>query len=196
MKTTTKPSGGIPPIVSLLGFGLLVGVAVAMGNKTPATETAFEDYAEPETTATPLNTTLILKLGSRGAEVKKLQSLMGISADGIFGVVTQSTLFKLKGVNQTSIKQFLSTPFINQNILKVGTNVMAKNKLGTPIYNAIAKADTSYYTTYKVEKTIPYGREVGKIRSANPAGNWYAVYYDTFFGTEVGFVKAVDVEKF
>lgn len=195
MTTTTpkKHSADIPGYVSLGGFALLGLIAYAMGNKK--VETPIEDYTEPDPTAPPLNTALILKIGSRGDEVKKLQSLMGISADGIFYTQTEATLLKLKGVRQISIKQFLSSPTINQNILKVGTNVMAKNKLGTPIYNAIAKADTSYYSDYKIEKTIPYGREIGKIRSANPAGNWYTVYYSTFFGTEVGFVKAIDIEK-
>jgi hypothetical protein len=198
MKPTTKPSAGIPGYVSLAGLAFLGYVAFAMGNK-PKDNTVTEDYTEPDPTtpnATPLNNNLVLKLGSKGAEVKKLQSLMGITADGIFGIITQGILMKLKGVNQTSIKQFLSTPTINQNILDVGTNVMAKLKSGTPIYEAIAKVDTSYYSTHKIVKTIPYGRKVGKIRSSNPAGNWYAVYFDTFFGTEVGFVKATDIEKY
>lgn len=184
------------PITSLLGVGLAVGVYAYMFKKKKV-ETPIEDYSDP-TIPIPvtLNQSLILKLGSKGSEVAKLQSLMGVVADGIFGIITETKLYKLKGVRAISIKQFLSSPTINQNILKAGTNVMARLKLGTPIYNAIAKADTSYYSDHKVVETIPYGQEVGQIRSANPAGNWYTVYYSTFLGKKVGFVLATDIEKY
>jgi hypothetical protein len=183
------------PIVSLLGVGLLAATYYTMFNKK--VETPIEDFTDP-TIPIPatLNQTLVLKLGSRGAEVIKLQSLMGVNADGIFGTITEAKLYKLKGVKAISIKQFLSSPTINQNILKAGTNVMARLKLGTPIYNAIAKADTSYYSDFKIVKTVDYGQEIGQIRSANPAGNWYTVYYPTFLGKKVGFVKATDIEKY
>jgi len=194
--TTTKPSAGIPGYVSLAGIALLGYVAFSMVNQPKAEETPLEDFEIPSSpTATPLNTTLVLKFGSKGVEVKKLQYYMGITSDGIFGTQTEAQLYKLKGVRQISLKQYLSFPTINQNILKLGTSVMAKLKTGTPIYNAIAKADTSYYSEYKIEKKIPYGQEIGKIRSANPAGNWYTVYYETFFGKAVGFVKSTDIEK-
>jgi hypothetical protein len=183
------------PIVSILGVGLLAATYYTMFRKK--VETPIEDYTDP-TIPIPasLNQNLVLKLGSRGTEVTKLQSLMGVTADGIFGIITEAKLFKLKGVRAISIKQFLSSPTINQNILKAGTNVMARLKLGTPIYNAIAKVDTSYYTDYKVVKKVDYGQEVGQIRSANPAGNWYTVYYPTLLGKKVGFVLATDIEKY
>lgn len=200
MSTTTKKySADIPPYLSIAAIAVGLGI-IFLGKKQPTgDETTTEDESVPtgSTTAVPavLNTNLTLKVGSKGAEVKKLQSYMGISSDGSFGPITEARLMKLKGVKQISLKSFVNSPTINQFILKIGTMVMAKNKMGTPIYDAIAKADTSYYSNHKVEKTIPYGREVGKIRSVNPAGNWYAVYYDTFWGQKVGFVKATDVEK-
>lgn len=184
------------PIVTVFGVGLLA-VATAIAFRKKKVETPIEDFSDP-TIPIPasINQNLVLQFGSKGPEVVKLQTLMGINADGIFGAITEAKLYKLKAVKKTTIKQFLSTPTINQNILKAGTSVMAKLKLGTPIYNAIAKADTSYYSDYKVVKKVDYGQEIGKIRSANPAGNWYTVYYSTFLGKAVGFVKATDIEKF
>jgi hypothetical protein len=184
------------PIVTAFGVGLLA-VATVISFRKKTSSTPIEDYSDP-TVPIPatLNQNLILQLGSKGEEVKKLQSLMGVTADGIFGPLTEDKLYKLKGIKKISIKQFLTYPTLNQNILKAGTNVMAKLKLGTPIYNAIAKVDTSYYSDYKVVKTIPFGQDIGKIRSANPAGNWYTVYYETLFGKAVGFVKATDIDKY
>lgn len=188
------------PIVSIFGIGLLA-TTLYFYNKKKKTEIPAEEPSNasfPITVKETIDQDIILKAGSRGKEVEKLQSLMAITADGIFGPATQAQLYKLKGVIQTTLKQFISSPTINQNILKPGTNVMAKVKTGTRIFDALPKADTSYYTDYKVVKTIPYGQEIGKIRSANPAGNWYSVYYQDGFiyGTKVGFVLATDVEKF
>lgn len=184
------------PIVSILGIGLLATTYYLYGKKKKE-ESPTEDFSDPIVIPATLNQNLVLQLGSKGQEVAKLQSYMGVSTDGTFGPITEAKLYKLKAVKKISIKQFLSTPTINQNILKPGTNVMAKVKTGTRIFNAIAKADTSYYSDYKVVKTIDYGKEVGKIRAANPAGNWYSVYYSDFpFGQKVGFVLATDIEKF
>jgi peptidoglycan hydrolase-like protein with peptidoglycan-binding domain len=187
--------------LNIFGIGVLAATFFILA-KSKKDETPTEDYTDPATpTAIPttIDQGLVLKLGSKGEEVKRLQSLMGITgkdADGIFGPQTEYKLLKLKGVKAITIKQFLSSPTLNQNILKPGTNVMAKLKLGTRIFDAEAKVDTSYFSNYKVVKTVPYGQEIGKIRSANPAGNWYSVYYKTFLGTEVGFVLATDVEKY
>ena len=145
-----------------------------------------------------MNENLVLQIGSKGLEVGKLQSYMGITPDQSFGPITEAKLLKLKGVKRISLKQYLNSPTINQLIIKSGSNVMAKSKTGTKIYDAEAKADTSYFSNHKVVKTIAYGQKVGTIRSANPAGNWYAIYYDDGFfgGTKVGFVLASEIEKY
>lgn len=197
MNTIEKKYNTFLPI---FGIGLLGFYFLSKKKKTenPTQTEESSDASFPITEKPTIDQEIILKAGSRGKEVEKLQSLMAITADGIFGPATQAQLYKLKGVIQTTLKQFFSSPTINQNILKPGTNVMAKIKTGTRIFDAQPKADTSYFTNYKVVKTIPYGQEIGKIRSANPAGNWYAVYYSDGFiyGTKVGFVLATDVEKF
>lgn len=140
----------------------------------------------------------ILKKGSKGLEVQKLQSLMKITADGFFGEQTENMLLNLKGVTEITLDQFNKIPTINRSVLPKGTKVMAKPKNGTNIYNAIAKADGSYYSDEKIVETIPYGKAVGTIRSTGIAGQWYTVYYDAglFVGTRIGFVKATDVEKY
>jgi hypothetical protein len=187
--------------VSLLG---LLGLAYALTHikKAPVQKNdddPIDTNYDTNSQVVVLQEDLILKSGSKGAEVKRLQVLMGITADGVFGPKTEASLVKLKNVKQISIKQFLNSPTINQNILPVGTKIMAKNKLGARIFNAIAKADTSYYSDNKIVETIAYGREVGEIRGVNPGGNYYSIYYKPMFssilGTKVGFVLAVDVEK-
>ena len=182
--------------LNVFGIGLLAATYFVLAKKK---KTQIEDYTDSETpTATPktIDQGLVLKLGSKGEEVKKLQSFMAVATDGIFGPQTEYKLYKLKGVKAITLKQFLSSPTLNQNILKPGTNVMAKLKLGTPIYDAEAKVDTSYFSNYKVVKRVPFGQEVGQIRTANQAGNWYSVYYPTLIGKKVGFVLATDVEKY
>ena len=146
--------------------------------------------------------TKILKIGSKGIEVQKLQALMRISADGFFGAQTEAMLFRLKGVKEISLDQYAKLPTINRNILPNGTKVMVSNKNGANVYGAIKKADGTYFSSGKIEKTIAFGQAVGTIRSQSADGNAYTVFYndlwngDFFTGTAVGFVNAVDIEKY
>lgn len=48
----------------------------------------------------------LLKKGSKGAEVKALQVLLKIKADGDFGRNTENALFTQKGVKQITLNQF------------------------------------------------------------------------------------------
>ena len=45
---------------------------------------------------------MLLKQGSRGSEVKKLQEALGLSADGIFGSGTKSAVIKFQKENKLS----------------------------------------------------------------------------------------------
>lgn len=57
----------------------------------------------------PLNFNLMLKKGSKGLEVKELQKRLGFTGynvDGIFGVNTESALYAMKRVKQTTLNQF------------------------------------------------------------------------------------------
>lgn len=63
----------------------------------------------PKTFATILNRNLILKLGSKGAETRELQRLLGFKGkaiDGIFGKITLSVLKTKKHVSQITLNKF------------------------------------------------------------------------------------------
>jgi lysozyme family protein len=61
------------------------------------------------TNISTLNFNLILKKGSKGLEVKELQKRLGFTGsnvDGDFGTKTESALFAMKAVKQTTLNQF------------------------------------------------------------------------------------------
>ena len=58
------------------------------------------------TTTSGLDTTKLLKKGSKGTEVRRLQSLLKIQADGDFGRNTENALFTQKGVKQIQLKDW------------------------------------------------------------------------------------------
>lgn len=63
----------------------------------------------PKTIAPSINKNLILKLGSKGAEVRELQRLLGFKGkgiDGIFGKNTLSALKAKKHVSQITLNKF------------------------------------------------------------------------------------------
>lgn len=180
--------------LSILGLGYLIYTKY----KGKGVQNADEIGQSADTVpAVLINEDLLLKKGLKGNEVKQLQQLMEISADGIFGSQTESKLLALKGVKQTTLKTFKSSITINQNALNVGTNVMANVNPKTALYNATLKADGSYYSKdYKIEKYVDFGKKIGVIRMMNTAKNWYVVEVENLlFGTTMYFVKASEVKK-
>ena len=79
--------------------------------------------AIPTTTAptSSLNTTLVLKKGSKGLEVRELQKRLGVAVDGDFGTNTLTALQKQKGVSQITLATFATT-----NISTLNFNLMLK----------------------------------------------------------------------
>lgn len=142
-----------------------------------------------------LDENLILQKGSSGNEVKKLQELLKINSDGVFGNQTEQELFKIKGVLKISLKQFINSPSINQNPIKIGSKVMA-NVDPTNIFNAIKKADGTYYSDYKIIDKFNYGKEIGVIKGHNATKTWYMVEIDGFFFNTIAFVKSTDVKQY
>ncbi|MFN3753300.1 peptidoglycan-binding domain-containing protein [Flavobacterium sp.] len=186
-----------------LGIGTIVvgGIALAVTGKkepkpTETTETDVLPVSNAPVQPIPLNLKLVLKMGVIGPEVAKLQTLLNVGSDGNFGPITEAALFKLKGVKQTTLEAFSKAPTVNQNRYPVGTKVMANNKNGTPLYNALSKADGSYYSDYEIFTTKKFGEAVGKVRSSNQAGNWYTVYVELWSGTKIFFVKAEDIKNY
>ena len=201
-----------------LGSALLVGgVAIAMGSSTPKTKIG-EDTFEPNPTPTPtpvsnngasatggssqptLNKNLMLQKGSKGNEVKELQKLLGIAADGDFGPNTENSLLAKKGVKKITLNTFTSTPNVvapNPNPYNIGTKLMSNRKPSTSIFNAIQKADGTYYTTNKIETTVDYGEHVGVIVGMTSDKNAYLIDRKNAFGvTYKYFVNASSVKKY
>ena len=155
------------------------------GTSTPSTP-------KPKT----INKALVLKKGSKGDEVKELQKLLNVTADGIFGAGTEKALLDRKGVKQISLNAFASTPDKNNNPYKAGDKIMSNNIKGCQTYKSEKKADGFYYTNWDKDELIAYGKEVGTIKSMNENKSVYSVNVSTFLGSKVIFVNAIDVKKY
>ena len=71
-------------------------------------------------TTTSLNTTLMLKKGSKGLEVRELQKRLGFTGsniDGDFGNDTQTALYAQKKVYQITLAAFATTNPLNFNLM-------------------------------------------------------------------------------
>ncbi len=188
--------------VALIAAGVVAFATSKKSNGEMIGNENFNDQAPAQPTPsnpTPapvaLNGNKVLKLGVNGAETKKLQQLLGVTADGIFGSLTESALFTQKGVKSTTLNTFASLTNMNQSPIAIGSNVMANNRSGTQLFDAVAKADGSYFSNYEVEGTVDYGQLVGKIKLRNATKTWYLVEVDTWVGTRLRFVKSADVVK-
>ncbi len=177
------------------GLLLVAGIAYAQGSK-PKDQIIEPLLDVPTNTGVvaplPLDLKLTLQKGVSGQEVAKLQSYLGISDDGVFGLQTEATLLKIKGVKKTTLETFAKLPTLNQNRIGSGSRIMAENKNGAKIYLANQKADKSYFRNDQVLRTIDYGKEIGEVRSSSALGNWYLVKWTGGF---MCFVLAADVKK-
>ena len=87
----------------------------ADGDFGPGTEAALKAYqkenglavdgiAGPDTfTAMGMHELVLLRVGSRGATVKKMQEALGIGADGIFGKGTKAAVMKFQEENGLTV---------------------------------------------------------------------------------------------
>lgn len=82
--------------ITILAAGGLAAYLVSKPKKQP--EPGREEPIEP--TPAPSTGLYPLKYGSRGAEVKMLQSALGVTADGIWGTNTDNALRKKTGKSQ------------------------------------------------------------------------------------------------
>lgn len=210
--TTTKTANSDKRTTIYIGVALLLGLGYLVLGKSgqdnpeivPSNANDSNDASVPQTpAAATVNTAKILSVGSTGIEVEKLQALLGIKVDGIFGSVeTLPALVALKGVMSVSLSQFTTIPSIKRNLLSKGSLVMVKNPSGAKVYEAQEKADGLYFSTGKVLKTFGYGQAIGVIQAPSSDGNFYSVvfnniwYGDFWTGKTVGFVNAVDIEKY
>lgn len=141
-----------------------------------------------------LDRNLLLKQGVRGNEVKELQRLLGVSQDGIFGPITESTLFQLKGVKQITLATFGTVLTLNQNALPVGTQVMA-GRGGAVLNRAEMAANGYYYDTGSEWTTVAFGKKIGEIKGVSATKSNYVVNYTGGLGNIMVWVKASQVQK-
>mgnify|MGYP006198361269 CR=1 FL=1 len=184
-----------------VGIGVGVGLlALALSSKKSSpvvVDTAATGADQTALPAPTLDLSKILAKGSTGLEVKELQRLMSITADGVFGSQTEARLFALKGVKSTSLSRYKTLPNINQNIYPVGTKVMSNIDFNTDtkLYQALQKADGTYVATDFIGTTVSYGEEIGTVIGVNGTGSWYLIYRDSFWTGGHYFVKAAEIKK-
>lgn len=184
--------------VALAGIAGIIALVSSGGSPKKLGEGTFEEPVKPNTpTPTPSNTSgnstsytppapaapvalnknLVLRIGSKGNEVKELQKLLGITADGIFGSQTQAALISKKGVSEITLTKFATTPNVNNNVYPVGAKLMATPKAGAKVYGNKILVDGSSMSTGEVYKTVPFGEYVGIVKGKNVQGSWYRIAF-------------------
>lgn len=162
-------------------------------------QTASPPITRPKTIT--LNKSMVLKRGSKGAEVRALQQKLGIDVDGDFGPKTETALLKSKGVKSISLNQFEGKVSYNSpkaapvvttlKIPKAGAKLMAiKNDFN--IFNAVQNADGTYANSGKAGTwtTFNYGEEVGIFKAARPNGQFLITRDGKFYYVNGANVKA------
>ncbi|WNM19287.1 peptidoglycan-binding domain-containing protein [Flavobacterium capsici] len=176
------------------GLGLLTIIGVVSLSRKKAETTTDIPFNENPTTPLPivLDENKLLKKGSTGPEVQKLQEMLNVGADGVFGSITEAALYRQKAVKQTTLKQFVALPNANPDRIPSGSRVMINNPNGSNLYIAQQNADKLWYKTNDVFLHMNFGREAGVVRSSTQLGDWYLVLYGNY---KMIFVKATDVKK-
>lgn len=119
-------------------------------------ENTGSGISTPKPKTTVINRDLTLKKGSKGQEVKALQILMKISADGIFGNQTEAKLLALKGVKQITLNAYPNT----KKPISIGTKVMAKVD-GVKLYRTEKIANGSVQNVGLSNLSFKYGSQIG-----------------------------------
>jgi hypothetical protein len=122
-----------------------------------------------------MNQDKVLGVGSKGEEVKELQKLLGVPADGSFGAQTEKALLARKGVKAISLKGYKApAPAAPIVLPKKGAKLMSiKNDIH--IFNAIKTANGSYFNSGASDyfgSKFDYGQHVGTYVSVNYAGKY------------------------
>jgi hypothetical protein len=173
-------------VLGVLGLGYLYWKKKQNENQVEETPNNLTE----ETPKTEFDRNKLLGKGSKGQEVRELQSLLNIKIDGDFGRNTLNTLQKAKGVSQISLNQFqmintIATP-IAKPIAEIATKPivlpLTLPKVGTKLMTIVPKA-----TLYKSKKiangsytntgdtvwgTLSYGESVGTFKSATANGSY------------------------
>lgn len=164
-------------------------------NDLPIYTPEVETVSTPKTANTPvqgatLDRNKLLKVGSKGLEVRELQRLLGIAIDGDFGTKeTLPALQKEKGVSQISLNAFALKKKVTTALPvkvplpkppKKGLKLMAA-KDDIVITNSKKLANGSYTNTGKrILGNFNYGDHLGTFVSVNISG-YYLINMDGGF---------------
>lgn len=144
----------------------------------------------------------LLKVGSKGLEVRELQRLLGITIDGDFG--SKQTLVALqnaKGVAAISLNSFATvkkkvTKSIPKVLPKTLPKVLPKKgqklmsiKENTRIMRSKTNANKTIYNAGSTFRTVDYGDEAGEFVSVANKGQYLIKYLGAFVFVDGNSVK-------
>jgi len=194
---------GINTEYLVIGGIAVAAIGVAILKRDKPIEVVDQDPTETQPAVIPqnsptvsLNQSLLLKKGSKGNEVRRLQALLDVTVDGDFGAITENALKAKKGVTQITLAAYNITANVNAAALKVGDRVMANVTAGTKVMGTIKLANGDFATSGKQAFTFDYGKEIGKIVAVStPSKSNYVVAYSDFLSTVNYWVNASEVKK-
>ncbi len=164
----------------LIGAGALalVGLGYLYWKKQQEAKKADElaNYPPEQEEPTPtqgatLDRNKLLKMGSKGLEVRELQRLLGVKIDGDFGKITLNALQNAKGVAEISLNAFATA--VKKKVTKPTKAVSPTKALpqkgqklmvakdNTVIFMSKKRADGKYYNSGSILRTLDYGDEAG-----------------------------------
>ncbi len=142
---------------------------------------SIPQLATPKITNNTLDSSKILRFGSKGLEVKALQKKLGIRQDGDFGKITQTALKNTKGVLEISLENYnvvknQKTTLATKIIPKKGQKLMGI-KEGFSVFAGKKLANGAIINSGNKSFTKNYGEDVGTFIRTHAQG-WYAVSID------------------
>lgn len=166
--------------LAAVAIGLMMAFK-GKGSTTPTGNTATPQNPQPNTTAKPLDTTLVLKNGSTGAEVKKLQQYLNVSADGIFGPKTEAALKAAINKISTSLDGYL---IAIKDIETLKTTAAQKQQVAAKYHvGKDLTAAVDFQATFLVKRN---GIWVDTDKYGNPLG-----FVQFKKGAEIGYVNEI-----
>jgi len=200
-----NPAYVVAGVAALCGIGYAVYKSTNKNNEVvdldndddaPAQAPAASTPVKPPVTNTTvtLNKNLWLKKGISGNEVKELQKLLGIAADGIFGAQTEAALLARKGTTGITLNNFASAPDVNKSALPKGTAVKGNIYPEITSY-AVKKVAGGWELKAEELTTWNDGETIGKIIDYNASKTKYVIEYTFLAMTMYTWVNAGDVKK-
>lgn len=188
MATAKKNNNMLYGGIAVLTIGGILLMSNSASAKTPAGGEIFNDVPKgdapkpkpqvsPKPVVVALNENLLLQKGSKNLETKKLQTLLGITADGVFGLETEAALKAKKGLISITLAKFKTTPDVNNNSYPKGTKVMSNNRNGTKVYINETLANGINQSTGEIFRVVDYGQALGTVEAASAGAVWYRIKY-------------------